>query len=554
MVPSSPQYHGRLPQLVRRYNKLLSTLALLAVLAFGGAFAITFNREPASGHALLNTESFVALAFLFLVFLRSRPGDIVPSDRERNRYVAVAVMLCAIILAAYWSILDTPFLYDDYKHITEASNSTLQTALSAFGPEKHKPGLAFRPFGFFIYWLNFLWAGVHPRNWHFSSVVLHAASCLLLFAFCRHLRMTWIGSLSAALLFALNASSAEAVSWIDARFDPMTTGLVLGSLLCFCRFVESGRRVWILLALAIGTCAMFSKESAFCLPLLAACLWFFWPSFRAEDTRDTRDGRDERDERRRLWTGCCWFAGLAVMLFAYRWWALGGIGGYRSSPGQTDITQFHPLHTLNALVLRDWAILFFPLNWSAPPGLLLRIFLISIPIALAACAWWARIPRRAFLGCIAFTLAAALPVQHLLLIDTDLSGTRIVYLLSVGWAILWGHLFSAIPRTRWRALAIAWMVALQALMLHHNLAEWTTVPVEARNACVAFAETVRSTTEPAVVSGLPSKKRGVVFLHGGFPECVEMNGGIPLGRIQVRDGPGANFAWNDSSGRIDLVR
>lgn len=530
---------------------------MLAVLAFGGAFAITFNRELPPGHALLNTESFVALAFLILVFLRSRPGQAGPLDREHNRYLGVAVfrylgvvaLLCAVVGAAYWSILDTPFLYDDYTHITAAANSTLRTVLAAFGPVAHKPGLFFRPFGFFVYWLSFLWAGAHPRSLHVSSLVFHAASCVLLFALCRQLRMTWTGSLAAALLFALNASSAETVSWIDARFDLMTTSLVLGSLLCLCRFLESGRRVWILAALPIGACAMLSKESAFCLPLLAACLWFFRPEFRHED---------EQDERRRLWTGCAWLAGLAVALFGYRWWALGGIGGYRTSPGQVDLSRFHPIHTLNALVLRDWAILFFPLNWSAPPSTLLRIFLISTPIVLAACAWWARIPRRVFLGSIALTLAAALPVQHLLLIGTDLSGSRVVYLLSIGWVILWGNLVSAIPRTHWRALAIAWMLALEALILHHNLAEWTTVPVEAHNACVAFAETVRSTTEPVVVSGLPAKKRGVVFLHGGFPECVEMNGGIPLGRIQVRDGPTANpspnYAWNDSSGRIEPVR
>jgi hypothetical protein len=522
----------------------LSKLALLAVLAFGGAFAITFNRELAAGHALLNTESFVALAFLILVFLRSRPGQIGPRERDHSRYAVVTLTLCAIVLAAYWSILDTPFLYDDYTHITDAAHSTLRTVLSAFGPVEHKPGLFFRPFGFFVYWLSFLWAGAHPRSLHVSSLVFHAASCFLLFALCRRLRITWTGSVAAALLFALNASSAETVSWIDARFDLMTTSLVLGSLLCFCRFLESGRRVWILAALPIGACAMLSKESAFCLPLLAACLWFFYPE----------GGRDEPDQRRRWWTGCAWLAGVAVALFAYRWWALGGVGGYRTSPGQVDLGRFHPIHTLNALALRDWAILFFPLNWSAPPGALLRIFLISTPIVLAACAWWARIPRRVFLGSIALTLAAALPVQHLLLIGTDLSGSRVVYLLSVGWAILWGNLVSAIPRAHWRALAIAWMLALEALMLHHNLAEWTTVPFEAHNVCVAFAETVRSTTEPVVVSGLPVKKRGVVFLHGGFPECVEMNGGIPLGRIQVRDGPGANYFWNDLSGRIEPVR
>ena len=41
------------------------------------------------------------------------------------------------------------------------------------------------------------------------------------------------------------------------------------------------------------------------------------------------------------------------------------------------------------------------------------------------------------IGCLAFILAAGLPVEHLLLISPDLGGSRILYLGSVGWALLW---------------------------------------------------------------------------------------------------------------------
>jgi Dolichyl-phosphate-mannose-protein mannosyltransferase len=512
------------------------------LLAAGAAFAITFTRGGASGHALINTESFTALAFLMLVFVRSRPGSFGEPDEKQNRYLLVTVALTAVIVAAYWSILSAPFLYDDYTHITDARNATLPSVLSTFGPEPHKPGLFYRPFGFLIYWLNFQLTGIHPRGWHFSSLVLHGAACFLLYAFCRQLSLSRTGSVVAAVLFALNASSAEAVAWIDARFDPMTTTLVLACLVLLCRFISSGRVAWMLAALVVAACAMCTKESAFCLPLMATCIWFFRPA----------------DDRGRLWIGgwigCGSIAALAAALFVYRWWALGGIGGYRSSGTASDLNHFQPIHTLNAIFVRDWTILFFPMNWSVPPGKVLTLFLVLTPMVFAACAWWGRLPRRAFLGSLALTLAAALPVQHLLLIDTDLSGARIVYLLSVGWAVMWGILVSAIPSPFWRASAIAWVLSLNVLMLRHNLAEWIAIPAAAQSVCETFAKTVNATEGPIVISGVPSKKSGVVFLHSGFAECLEMNGHVPLGRVQLREGPGANFTWNDATGKIEPVR
>jgi Dolichyl-phosphate-mannose-protein mannosyltransferase len=511
---------------------------LVILLIAGAAFAFDFTRGNTSGHALINTESFTTLAFLILLFLRSRSGGYSEAGEKHSRYFIVAAALFMTIVIVYWSILSAPFLYDDYTHITDARNSTLRSVLSTFGPEPHKPGLFYRPFGFLIYWLNFQWAGIHARGWHFSSLVLHGTACLLLYAFCRQLRLSRAGSIAAAFLFALNASSAEAVAWIDARFDPMATALVLACLVSLCRFVSSGRTAWLLAALAAAACAMCTKESAFCLPLMAICIAFFRSA----------------EERRRIWIGCGWIAGLAAALFVYRWWALGGIGGYRSSGATADLSQFHPVHTLNAIFVRDWTILFFPLNWSFPPSKALTLFLILTPLVLAACAWWGRLRMRSILGSMALTLVAALPVQHLLLIDTDLSGARIVYLLSVGWAVLWGSLFSAIPSPMWRALAIAWMLSLHALMLRHNLAGWIAMPATAQRVCQDFAQTVRATEGPIVISGVPSKKNGVVFLHSGFAECLEMNGQVPLGRVQLRETPDANFTWSDAIGKIVPVR
>ena len=78
-------------------------------------------------------------------------------------------------------------------------------------------------------------------------------------------------------MFAFSGSAVEPAAWIDARFDPMAAGLVLTGLLCVCRFLDAGRARWIGAACLAGVAGFATKESAFCLPLLVACLWFFRP-------------------------------------------------------------------------------------------------------------------------------------------------------------------------------------------------------------------------------------------------------------------------------------
>ena len=476
------------------------------------------------GHSLLNVESLVALGVLVVLFVRSRNIEAAVENKP-SRYPAVFLALCCAILLVYWPVLSAPFVYDDYTHIADAQHSTGRLMLASFGPVEHKPGLFFRPFGFLVYWLNYLVAGADPRLWHAASISFHAVSACLLFALCRQLRFSWIGSASSAFLFALNAASVEAVAWIDARFDPMSTGLVLLSLVCVCRFLNSGSYGWMILACLAGACAMYSKESAFCLPFLAAALWF--------------SGQD----RKRLVEACVCLAVLAAVLFCYRWWALGGIGGYRGA-------QFSPLRTLNAVFVRDWTVLFFPVNWSGRPGRLFEGMIYLAPLALFACAWLARVPKRVYLGCIALTTLAALPVEHLLLIGTDLANSRIVYLLAVGWALLWGAVFTAIPRSHWRALAIVWMLTWHTVMLRHNLEFWLRIPRQAQSVCTAFGRTVAAAEGPVVVRGLPHRIDGVVFLANGFAECVARNGGVPASRVTTTNGD-ANFEWNEISGSIE---
>lgn len=483
-----------------------------------------------SEHALFNVEGAIALAFVVALFAKSARGKVQPGSIGGRELLFAPLAIAAAAALAFAPILQTPFLYDDYTHITDAAHFTWGAVAHQFGPVTGR-GLFFRPVGFFLYWLNYLWAGANPMWWHASSVALHVLCGFLIYVLCREIGVAHFASLAGALAFTLTGAAAETVAWIDARFDLMATALVLASLWCVCRFAANASRLWLVGGLAVGVAGMLCKESAFCLPLLIACLAFL------------------RDERSRIWRAAGLAAIVAALLIAYRFWALHGIGGYGAN--------FHAVSTVEALLLRQWAILFFPFNWSAPAPTLVYAAPAAIPLVLAACVWIARPRRRALAGCIAFVIAAALPVQHLLLLAPGMGGSRELYLVSVGWALLWAVTLDGMPG-RGGAIVAGLMLAIGIAMLEHNLTVWRDTSQMARTVCVDFGRVAAQTPGPIVVRGLPSVRLGVVFLHNGFPQCVEMNSGVPAARIQTDDSaaaPGANeFIWNEATGRIEPAR
>jgi len=487
---------------------------------------------PFSQHALFNIEAVIALGFLAALLLRGGAPERMPPNGLR---LALLIIVVAVA-AAFAPILRTPFLYDDYTHISDASHFTWRVALQQFEPVTGR-GLFFRPVGFFLYWLNYLWAGADPLWWHVSSVALHAICACLTFLLCREAGASRRASLAGALLFALTGLSAETVAWIDARFDLMTTAFVLIALLAICRYAASGNNWWLLGGLAAGVAGMLSKESGFCLPLAVATLAWF------------------KNDRGRIWRAALISGALAAVLFAYRWWALGGIGGYAGEGGESAIFDFNVLRTANALLVRQWALLFFPFNWSAPADALAVASVFAIPLVLAAAAWMAKPSRRAMAGCISFVIVAGLPVQHLLLLGAGLSGSRALYLGSVGWAMLWAVLLDSMKLRQWIVLASV-LLAIETVILEHNLQVWRNTAELAQAVCASFGKTAAGLQGSIVVRGLPAERMGAVFLHNGFPQCVEMNSGLAATRIQVADSdaaqPGVHeFRWNEAAGRLE---
>ncbi|HUE22500.1 MAG TPA: glycosyltransferase family 39 protein [Bryobacteraceae bacterium] len=525
------------------YSLMAVAAALLAIRFMVGPF----RSALATVNSPVNAGAAAAVAFVLLALIAAG-----------NRAAAIAlpgpgkVGLTVLVIAtavAFWPNLQSPFVYDDYGHIAEASHTTWQILADAFRRFPGGHGLFFRPVGFISYWLDYQWAGGHAVRWHLWSIAAHAANACLVYFLVTRLGIRRAAALVAALLFALHGSRAETVSWPDARFDLLATLFALCALLAVLEYCRTGRRRWYVPLMVCAALAVYTKESAFCLPLLPVALLPFLP----------------RGQWRRAIAASLALGAVCAILFAYRWWALGGIGGYDDSTGVSAIWHSRPLHTLEALLFRQWAFLFFPVNWSVPLEWWLRAAasgFLAILVVFAARAGARREPRYMegrprLLAGLALVLAADIPVQHLLMFQPDFAGARVLYLPLVGFAIFWAALLdcSAQSKVTW-AMAAALMV-FNVAALEHNLGPWRTTPATAAAVCRGLGGDLANDPRPAFVSGLPNRLHGAYFLSNGFPECVEMNSGQPAARVHVLGGPsegvplnGRRFVWN--SERVHL--
>jgi hypothetical protein len=234
---------------------------------------------------------------------------------------------------------------------------------------------------------------------------------------------------------------------------------------------------------------------------------------------------------------------LAAGMFAYRWMLQGGIGGYLGSGGQPQALSLHPVLMVEALALRLWAVLFFPVNWALNAGAWLGLATALYAAAWATLIWAMRGPRERLLITLGFVLAMALPAVQQLLIGADLEKSRLVYLPSAGFCLLMASAVSGAglrSAKRWGAgLAI---LAFSLMALEHNLTGWETAAAKSKTVCQAVAVC----SNPASVAGLPRSLNGVYFFANGLPECIRME------RAKHPDLPmhACSLAWDPAAGAL----
>jgi len=196
---------------------------------------------------------FLVVLAAVLPFLNSLSGDFVWDDRTlilQDYKLQHPKYFSAYFLRDYFEHADEEIKYGYYRPLVSLS---LMADFSLWGA---------RPFGF-----------------HLTNLILHAAVSVLVFLFLDRVFPRQRGvALVSALAFAVHPVHCESVAWISGRTDLIATGLMLASLLALAS--APARRWGLALSLLFFLLALFAKESALVLPLLAgAYLAVFEPQW-----------------------------------------------------------------------------------------------------------------------------------------------------------------------------------------------------------------------------------------------------------------------------------
>lgn len=524
-----------------------SRWALFVLLAvFFGASAVLLRFEFWGSFRLIlpvqspvNAESIIALDFLLIVFLRVR------SQRDYGKVARTAphivfIACTAIVAFVPFSItIGAPLVHDSYTHVGEAATETWRQVRAFF---THPSGgdLFYRPLGYLSYWLDFRWAGYDPFRWHLWSVIFHVVNTCLVYALATQLAFSRFAAVVAALVFALHGSRAEAVSWVAARFDLLACFFVLLSLLSLNKWVQTRRPRWYAAMIFGALLAVLSKESAYCLPLLALGMIPFKPRSLTRDL---------------LRCSAVLFA-VSSAAFSYRFWVLKGVGGYRADGGESALLHFSLIRTIKPLFFRQWALLFFPINWSTSLPAWLKAGVVIMLIAMCGFIVWSKASKQLLLSALSLVFLADIPVHHLLLMTADLAGSRVLYLPVLGLSFFWALLAQGCERARIQLPLSAALLLFQLAALTHNLLTWRQVAFLAQRTCRSIAAETASDDRAITIHGLPNTWHGVFFLGNGFPECVQMNAQhapthIYMEPEQPSSGQARAFIWNDQKQRLE---
>jgi tetratricopeptide (TPR) repeat protein len=210
--------------------------------------------------------------------------------RPNSGALLICLLLATSIAAAYYPIHRNQFInLDDQDYITE--NSQVQAGLSW-----HNVAWAFKtdhaanwhPITWLSHMLDCQLYGLNPVGHHLTSVILHAATTVLLFLLLRRMTGATGRSATVAALFGLHPLHVESVAWAAERKDVLSALFLMLTLWYYARYVETSparkgapqtackpSRLFYLLAMTCFVLGLMSKPMLVTLPfvLLLLDLW-----------------------------------------------------------------------------------------------------------------------------------------------------------------------------------------------------------------------------------------------------------------------------------------
>ncbi len=269
--------------------------------------------------------------------------------------------------------------------------------------------------------------GMTPGMFHLTNMLLHALNAVLVYLLAERLTRNLRLAFAAALLFAVHPIHVEAVAWISARKDLLSTMFVLIVLLAAYRASEA-RTSLRLSVIVFFVMALLSKAIAVVLPFLL--LVFDW----------MREGTLTKEHWKKQIPLFVLSAAFTVIAF-YAQYSDGSVSPVQ--PGGLGNRMVIPFYAFWWYVSKFFMPValspFYPFPASIGEELPFVAWLCPLLVALAALLLWERRNRfRVPISFILFFGISIVPVLQIFLVGRAMTADRFLYLPSVGLCLLAG--------------------------------------------------------------------------------------------------------------------
>ena len=217
--------------------------------------------------------------------------------------LAACVVIAGAALLLYWPATSAWFFEDDL-HWLAGTLTFAPSSLLDFSAHEH----FYRPVISLYFWAATPLFGGSPVLFHWANNVLHAVNALLVFGLAATLGFRRPFAFFAAIVFLSMPAYIEAIAWVSALAEPVTTffGIISVHALLMARRGDSP--AWKAVSVAGFFLALITHESAaVLLPLLVLADW----------SLVRRPDADQPPLWRELWTRARRFAPYGVLLLLY---------------------------------------------------------------------------------------------------------------------------------------------------------------------------------------------------------------------------------------------
>ncbi|MCX6306183.1 MAG: glycosyltransferase family 39 protein [Bacteroidetes bacterium] len=203
---------------------------------------------------------------------------ITPQNGIRSFFWKYRLMLLVLVpLTVYIKVVtlqfigidDANFIIKNKDYNKDVSNICRVFERGVFQPADKTAYDYYRPLFLVALITEYQLFGEAPGGYHFTSLLLHILSVILLYLFFKKVNIDETTSLILALLFAVHPAISHAVAWIPGQNDLLLMVFLLSCMIFSIDFAIS--RKWGVYALQVFffLLAVFTKETAIIIPLLA---------------------------------------------------------------------------------------------------------------------------------------------------------------------------------------------------------------------------------------------------------------------------------------------